>query len=235
MLRRIAGEDARVACVYHGVDLTRFDGRGRARAAGPHLLAVGRLHAAKGFDLAIEALARLATRGIGARLTLVGDGPERERLEAQARERGVADRVRFLEGMPQSGLLDLYREAWMLLMPSRVLANGRRDGIPNVVVEAMAMGLPVVGTRAAGLAEAISDGVDGALVPPDDAEALAAEVGRLVASPAEVDRLGAAARARIAERFDAERNFERLFALMNGGRAVALEHPAPAVQGAEGA
>ena len=233
MLRRIAGEDARVTCVYHGVDLMRFDGGGRARDATPRLLAVGRLHAAKGFDLAVAAVARLAARGIAVHLTLVGDGPERARLEAQVREAGVADRVTFIEGMAQTGLLDLYRHAWLLLMPSRVLASGRRDGIPNVVVEAMAMGLPVLGTRAAGLEEAIAHRVTGALVPPDDAEALAAELARLVADPAEIDRLGAAARARIGERFDAERNFERLLALMNGGRAAVPE--AVVAVGAEGA
>jgi len=233
MLQRLAGEEARIACVYHGVDLARFDGRDRARAAEPLLLAVGRLHAVKGFDLVIEAVARLAARGVAGRLVLVGDGPDRVRLEAQARERGVADRVTFVDGMPQTELLDLYRRAWLLLMPSRVLSNGRRDGIPNVVVEAMAMGLAVVGTRAAGLEEAIADGVDGALVPPDDAAALAAEVERLITHPAEIDRLGATARARIAERFDAEGNFERLLALMNGARAAAVELPAPAVPGVE--
>jgi glycosyltransferase involved in cell wall biosynthesis len=235
MLRRLAGEDARVACVYHGIDLARFDGRGRSRQGEPLLLGVGRLQAVKGFDLAVEAVARLAARGVAARLTLVGDGPDRRRLEALARERGVADRVTFLDGMRQSALLDLYRRAWMLLMPCRVLPNGRRDGIPNVVVEAMAMGLPVVGTRVAGLEETVTDGVDGALVPPDDAGALAAEVERLIGDPAGLDRLGVAARARVAERFDAERNFERLLALMNGGRAAALERPAAAMREAEGA
>jgi len=234
MLRRIAGDEARVTCVYHGVDLERFDGRGRTRTPEPLLLGVGRLHAVKGFDLAIEAVARLRERGIGARLILVGDGPDRARLEAQARERGVADLVTFVDGMPQSRLLDLYRRAWLLLMPSRVLANGRRDGIPNVVVEAMAMGLAVVGARAGGVEEAIAHGTGGTLVPADDAAALADEVGRLIADPAEIDRLGVAARAHIAERFDAERNFERLLALMSGGRTVALERPEPAMR-AEGA
>jgi glycosyltransferase involved in cell wall biosynthesis len=216
MLRALA-PGARVEWVYHGTDLSRFDGAVRARDAEPLLVAVGRLARPKGFDLAVRALGALARRGVAARLTLVGDGPEREALAALAAAEGVADRVAFAGTLTHAELLPLYRRAWLLLAPSRVMPNGRRDGIPNVVVEALAMGVPCVGTRAAGLEEAIVPGLTGALADPEDVAGLADAVAHLLADPAALERLGTAARARVRERFDAERNFERLFALWQRG------------------
>ncbi len=222
MLRALAGEEARVEDLHHGVDLARFDGAGRARAARPLLLTVGRLHAGKGYDLAIRALARLRTSGIPATLELVGDGPERARLAALAESLGVTDAVRFRGALAQRDILPLYRSAWLLLAPSRVLGNGRRDGIPNVIVEALAMGLPCAGTRAAGLEEAIADGINGVLAPPDDDQALADAIRPLLTDPSRLDRLGERARSGVRERFDVERNFERLFALLTGDDATEL-------------
>ena len=125
LLRELAGPGARVEWVAHGVDLARFDGSGRAPDPDPVLITVGRLSPPKGFDDAIRALALLRSRGREATLWLVGDGPERVALEALARETGVADRVRFLGALSHEELLPLYRRAWLLLAPSRVLANGR--------------------------------------------------------------------------------------------------------------
>jgi len=218
MLERLGGPRANVHRIYHGVDLERFDANGRSLAPRPLLLTVGRLAPAKGFDLAIRALAMLpAPAGREPRLTLVGDGPERARLGALAADLGVADRVTFAGTLAHDALLPLYRSCWLLLAPSRVLANGRRDGIPNVVVEAMAMGVPCVGTDATGIDEIVETGSTGAVVPPDDADALATAVARLIGSPEALPALGTAARLRVAESFDARANFDRLYALMNGG------------------
>lgn len=213
LLCELAGPAARVEWIYHGVDAQRFDGQGRTREDPPMLLVVGRLSRAKGFDLAVRALALLSARGHDARLVVVGDGPERGALETLAREEGIADRVSFRGALTHQALLPLYREASILIAPCRVLANGRRDGIPNVVIEAMAMGVPCVGTRAAGLEEAIVPGETGALCDPEDLPALADALESLLGDPALLDRLGARARASVLERFDAERNFERLYAL----------------------
>jgi glycosyltransferase involved in cell wall biosynthesis len=178
---------------------------------------VGRLARPKGFDLAIEAVAALRDRGRDARLVLVGDGPEREALAELVRARALEDRVTLTGSLNHDELLPYYRSAWLLVAPSRVMPNGRRDGIPNVVVEALAMGLPCVGTRAAGLEEAIEADVNGALVPPDDPRALAGAIEPLLRSPARIDAMGEEARGRVAAQFDAERNFERLYALMANG------------------
>jgi glycosyltransferase involved in cell wall biosynthesis len=221
MLRDLAGPGARVEWIAHGVDLARFDGTGRAPEPGPVLIAVGTLTPAKGFDDAIRALALLRSRGRAAALWLVGDGPERAALEALARESGVADRTRFLGVLGHEDLLPLYRRAWLLLAPSRVLPNGRRDGIPNVIVEAMAMGMPCVGTRAGGIEEAIVPGETGALAEPGDPASLAEAIESVLADPGALERLGRAARQRALERFDAARSFERFFALFEGRGADA--------------
>ncbi len=215
MLRGLGGPGSKVEWIYHGVDLERFDGAGRARDPEPLLVTVGRLSPPKGFDDALRAVALLQARGIFTRLVLVGDGPERATLEALARELGIADRVEFRGALFQDQVLALYRRAWLLLAPSRVLSNGRRDGIPNVVVEAMAMGLPCVGTRAAGLEEAIVPGETGDLGTAGEPETLASAVARLIADPEALDRMGARARARATGWFDAESNFERLMALFD--------------------
>lgn len=232
MLRRLAGPEARVEWIYHGVDTKLFDGRGRARDPEPILLAVGRLARTKGFDTAIRALGVLAGLGLRPRFLLVGDGPEREALVRLAEVAGVSGQVEFLGSIAQEELLPIYRRAWLLVAPSRMLPNGRQDGIPNVIVEALAMGLPCVGTRAAGLEEVIRPGENGDLAPPDDPDALAALLAPLLRDPARVDALSANAQRGIRSEFDAELNFERVYALMTGsGRAEAV--PAgPATPGA---
>jgi len=220
MLERLAGVPGRVHHIYHGVDLERFGGGARTPDPAPLLLAVGRLAPAKGFDLAIRALALLpAHDGPAPRLVLVGEGPERARLQGLAEELGVGSRVRFAGTLDHDALLPLYGRAWLLVAPSRVLASGRRDGIPNVVVEAMATGLPVVGTSATGIEEIVEAGISGWLVPPEDPQALAAALGAALEQPARLAGMGAAARRRVAEAFDQRVNFERLYALMNGAAA----------------
>jgi glycosyltransferase involved in cell wall biosynthesis len=231
MLRGLAGPDARVEWIYHGVDTARFDSRQRARARHPVLLAVGRLARPKGFDLAVRALGELNARGLEATLVVVGDGPQQGALEALARDTGSAARVSFRGALTHEQLLPLYHEAWALVAPCRVMPNGRRDGIPNVVVEALSTGLPCVGTRAAGLEEAIIPGQTGALCEPDDAGALTDALEPLLRDPGTLDRMSPRARAEALEHFDAERNFERLFALFEWAAAPAadaLRPPAPA-------
>lgn len=220
MLKKLA-PGAKVEWIYHGVDRRRFDGSGRTRDAQPLLVCVGRLAPTKGFDLAVRALGELRRRGVTPRLVFVGDGPERARLEALAKEGGVTGQIEHRGWLAQPELLPLYRRAWLLVAPSRVLANGHRDGIPNVIVEALAMGLPCVGTRAAGLEEAVTPGVTGELVAPEDPTALADALERLIGDPAAIDRMSANALGRALGTFDADRNFERLWALFESDGALA--------------
>ena len=188
----------------------------RKRAAEPTLLICGRLAQTKGFDDAMRALGVLATRGLRPKLVVVGDGPERAHLEEIARAGGVQDQVQWCGFLTHDQLEPHYAAAWMLVAPSVVLSNGRMDGIPNVIVEAMAAGLPVVGTRAAGLEEAVVPGQTGALCNQRDPVSLADALEPLLRDPAEVDRLSTMARANVGEAFDVERNFARLWELFEG-------------------
>lgn len=206
----------RVHWLYHGTDLSRFGRIVRARAAEPTLLIVGRLAKTKGFDDLFRALGVLAKRGLRPKLVVVGEGPERAALDAIAAEGGVTSQVQWCGSLTHDQLEPHYASAWMLVAPSVLLSNGRMDGIPNVVVEAMAAGLPVVGTRAAGLEEVVIPGRTGALCDQRDPEGLADAIASLLRDPDDLERLSAIARGSVTEAFDVDRNFEKLWALFEG-------------------
>lgn len=170
------------------------------------LLGVGRLVEKKGFELAIEALARLVECGIDARLRLVGpDDEAAPGLRARTNALGLGARVDFVGALGQRALLEEYRAASCFVMPCRVLGDGDRDGIPNVLVEAMACGLPVVTTAVGGIEELVADGVDGIVSPADDADALARALVRLHQDRALWSRLSKQGAATVRARFDGER------------------------------
>lgn len=146
--------------------------------AGPlRLLAAGRASHEKGFDVLLAALARPALRGVAAepqwRATLVTEGPERSRLEAQAAELGLGEYLSFLPLQPRAALFDLMREHQAVVVPSRM------EGLGMFALEALALGRPVVASRVGGLTEVVIDGDDGRLVPPDDPAALAGALADL--------------------------------------------------------
>jgi colanic acid/amylovoran biosynthesis glycosyltransferase len=184
--------EARTITHYNGVDLDRFQPDVTPRESGL-VLHVGRLVEKKGTKVLIEALANVAD----AKLIVIGDGPLRTALQRQARELG--DRVRFLGELPSDEVAQWMRRASVLAAPSLTAADGDAEGLPNVVVEAAASGLPVVGTRHSGIPEAIEDGVTGFLVPEGHAEALAARLAEVLGSESLRREMGVAAR-RLAER-----------------------------------
>ena len=201
--------------VHCGVDLSRNawcpDGREPAT-----LIAVGRLDPIKGFDVLVEAMARLQGSGIVARCRLIGAGPLEPSLRALAAARGVADRIDFAGAQPQSMVRQALNAATMFVLPSQVTADGNRDGIPVALMEAMASGCPVVSTRVSGIPELVEDGTSGLLVDPREPQALADAIARLLGDPALRRRFAVQARARIEEQFDARREALRMHAYMAG-------------------
>ncbi len=186
----------------HGVDLGRF--RHIDPPAGPVLvaLAVGRFVEKKGFADAIRAVS-MAGRPV--RLRFVGDGALRGQLEDLAAELGVADRVEFLGRCTHASLASHYAAADVVVVPSVVDRAGDRDGLPNVVLEAMASGRPVIASDVAAISSAVRDRVTGVLLPPGDPAALAWALDELHDDPAARARMGAAARSEAAARFDLDR------------------------------
>jgi glycosyltransferase involved in cell wall biosynthesis len=167
----------------------------------------GRLTAAKALGTALEALARVE----GPSLAVVGDGEERESLERKARELGLNGRVEFLGAQPRERVLALLGSAQAVVLTSAW------ENFPNVVVEALASGTPVIATAVGGVGEIVSDGENGLLVPPGDPEAFAAAIRRFLAEPELRERLRARAASSV-ERFRPDRVFARLEEIL--GRAV---------------
>lgn len=213
---RSLGSATPVVAAYHGVELDHWP-RAETRASDgrcTRILAVGRLVPKKGFDVAVEALAILRRLGHEVELDFVGDGPERARLEKLAEARGLNGSVRFHGSRPPDALRAHYENADLMILPSIQLENGDRDGIPNVLVEAMAVGLPVVSTRTSAIPELVRDGETGLLVNPRDAEGLAGAIARVFADPAAARRRAQQARRDVETRFDLRHNSAELADLL---------------------
>lgn len=173
----------------------------------PRLLCLGRLRSEKGFDLAVQALARLGDRHGGTRLAVAGDGPDLEGLRQEAARMGVSDRTEFLGWAAPEDVPELILQASIVLVPSR------REAFGLVALEAAMMGRPVVATAVGGLPEVIADGKTGVLVPPEDASALADAISRLLADPERCSRMGVEARRRALAEFEWERHVDAYDAL----------------------
>lgn len=153
-----------------GVDVTEMQAAVGLRAPDPvRLLFVGRLVDKKGVDVLLQALCHVADL----RLDVIGDGPERQDLELLCDALGLGDRVSFLGVRGRSEVVTELQTAVALVVPSRVGAGGDQEGVPVVLAEAMAAGVPVIASDLGGISEHLMDGVTGILVPPSDVQALA--------------------------------------------------------------
>jgi glycosyltransferase involved in cell wall biosynthesis len=205
-----AGFEHKLSCIYHGLDAGQYQPNGGPPPGRPNVLAVGQLKEKKGFAYLLNACHILKERGYDLECQIVGEGPLRAALAAQIRELGLEGRVTLRGALPHDAVIDAYRHATVFVLPCVVSANGDRDGIPNVILEAMAMGLPVISTRHSGIPEAVEEGVTGLLVPPADPAALADALARLLDDPAARREFGLRGRRKVADHFDAERNVRRL-------------------------
>jgi glycosyltransferase involved in cell wall biosynthesis len=207
-LRRVvpaAGSKVRV--IHHGVDAALFrPGRGTP-SPPPLVLSAGRLVEKKGFPDLLRACALL---GSDARLRILGDGPLRADLERLLAELGLEERVELGGGFTQAGLARELRRAAVFALTPVVTAAGDRDGIPNVLLEAMAAGVAVVATDVGGIAEVVVDGRTGLLCPAGDVERIASSLASLISDHPLRARLGRAARAAVMERFDAQAGARRI-------------------------
>lgn len=166
-----------IGVLSNGVDITahRPPDEGRAHRHGPvRLIFVGRITTQKGVDLLIDSLGDGELRGRDWTLDLIGDGPMLAAYQEQAAALGIADRIQFHGWLERPAVRELYRAADLFVFPSRY------EGMPNVVLEAMASGLPVLGTRIAGTEELVDPEINGLLIDPDDGQGLRRELCRLL-------------------------------------------------------
>jgi glycosyltransferase involved in cell wall biosynthesis len=160
------------------------------------MLAIGRLASVKGFPVLFAACRRLSEQGLGWSLRIAGDGPERAALEGRARALGLIDHIDFLGPLAPAAVQAELRAAGMLVLPSFL------EGIPVVLMEAMAAGVPVVASRVGGVAELVEDRVSGRLVAPGSSEDLAAAIRETWEHGEEASRRAIAARKAVERGFD---------------------------------
>jgi glycosyltransferase involved in cell wall biosynthesis len=224
-LQSLSPDPARVHLSYHGLDLSRFasfegtrPARDGADAQDPALLlSVGRAVEKKGYDILLAALA-LLPKSLAWRFVHIGGGEVLSKLKAQAETLGLTSRITWLGSRAQEEVLAEYRESDLFVLPCRIAGDGDRDGLPNVLVEASSQGLACISTTVSGVPELLSDGVNGLLVPPEDASALSAAVARAIADPELRLRLGAAAETRVRANFDHKSSIEDLTQLFRAAR-----------------
>jgi glycosyltransferase involved in cell wall biosynthesis len=222
--------NAEVHLLYHGLDRGNFSPpdsfgslRDGSRSDDPvRLLSVGRFQPKKGFDVLLRALALVRHHVV---LSLVGYGPEEQRLRRLTRTLQLEDRIRWVGQVDHLAVRSLLRENDLFVLASRIARDGDRDGLPNVVVEALSQGLPVVASRISALPEIIEDGVNGRLVPPEDPAALAAALSALIEDPAARRRMGAAGIHRVAEGWDVEVGVRRLLTLLRRALGEVASEP----------
>lgn len=195
----------RVITHHNGVDTGFFRPSGAPPEPGL-ILHVGRLVEKKGTAALLDAVAITET----ARLVIVGDGPLRPSLERRARTLGIEARVCFTGALRPAEVLSWMQRAWLLAAPSVTAGDGDGEGLPTVLCEAAAAGLPVVATRHSGIPEAVAEGETGLLSPEGDVALLARNLSLLLGSPRLRESLAGAARLRALDRFDLARQTERL-------------------------
>jgi glycosyltransferase involved in cell wall biosynthesis len=201
---------APVTRIYNGLDLDQFTPNGTHPDATPLVLAVGRLVEKKGFDDLIRASTILKKKGIAFQCKIVGTGSEERRLRDMIQELDVQDMVTLTGPMPREELVGLYPRASVFVAPCVVGSDGNRDGLPTVLIEAMALQVPVISTPVTGIPEIVHDGETGQLVSPNDPVELAMAIECTLQDRERAVAMASAGRKLVEDRFDLRRNVSQL-------------------------
>lgn len=219
-LQNLSRNGTPIHTVYHGLDDGIFSNSNVRRAkerlpaagigAPPLILSVGRLVEKKGFDVLLEACQILRKERLLFRCEIIGEGPMAERLSRLLLEFDLKEQVQILKFIPQEKLVKKYPQAKVFALPCQITRNGDRDGIPNVLLEAMAMGLPVVATDVSGISEVVVPFKNGILVPPQNPQALAAAMKEVLTNQQAYRHFITAAKKLVNENFNLTNNVTQL-------------------------
>jgi len=201
---------SKIVHITYGAPLTAEPRQPRDIIPPYQLLALGRLVEKKGFPLLLAACRNLAEWGVDFRLTLAGDGPQRRHLLGLVQEYALGDKVNFLGHVPHNRVPELFRQADQFIMPCIVARRGDRDGLPNVILEALAFQVPVVATDVNGVNEAVIPGKTGWLVPQQEPRLLAQAMREALSQPEEAQRRAQNGRELVRREFDSTTNYARL-------------------------
>jgi glycosyltransferase involved in cell wall biosynthesis len=217
--------DDKLHVVYHGVE-TVLEHAGiqqresSASNSDTTIIAVGRLVEKKGFDVLIRAFALVVRQKPDCRLMIVGDGPEKKHLMELIQQSGLQHRVELTGWQEPQITQSLIAQATLLAAPSRAAQDGDMDGIPNVILEAFAAGVPVVAGNLQGITEAVKDRETGLIVEPADVHGLASAINELLDDPQLRSRLAHNACQAVKERFDPAENAGQLAGLLSAGESA---------------
>ncbi|HWJ61954.1 MAG TPA: glycosyltransferase family 4 protein [Acidimicrobiales bacterium] len=206
-----------IRCGVDAVEFPRREPRHRTPSDPLRAVVIGTLHEVKGQTHLVEACRRARDEGTDVHLTLVGDGPDRADLVAQVVAGGLGGAVSFTGAVAQPRVRQLLASADVLVAPSVPSADGRREGLPVVIVEAMAVGVPVIASRLSGIPEIVRHEDTGLLVEPGDAEGLAAALTRIARQPAVAAAWADRAHELVADEFDNDRSARELARRFAGG------------------
>ena len=205
-----------IRLLYHGLDLERFSdvsrrhlNNGSAEHVRVKILSVGRAVSKKGYDILIEALAKLP-EDLHWTFVHVGGGPLLDDLKRQARVLHLQARIDWLGPLSFSKVLEQYRDADIFVLASRIDSDGDRDGLPNVLMEALSQRLACISTDISGIPELLRNGENGLIVKSEDVDALAKAIERLIGDTEYRDVLGSEGRRTVEEAFDLKRNVQLL-------------------------
>jgi glycosyltransferase involved in cell wall biosynthesis len=225
-----ASSNGKLHCIYHGLDLAQvqFQWPRELNGRPPVILSVARLVEKKGLSDLLAAVDILRRRGRSFRVEIVGEGPQRQALQDQVARLDLNDYVSLAGAQTYDAVCRAYERASIFALPCLVAPDGDRDGIPNVLLEAMGSGIPVVASAVSGIPELIESERNGLLVPPSSPVELADALDRLLASPDLRNRLTLAARRKIETHFSIERSSMQLLALFQDGAVGPLSSEAAA-------
>ena len=202
--------NGKLHCLYHGLELEDYQPEFSTPSAIPMITSVGQLKEKKGFTYLLEACQILREKGYAFQCRIIGEGPLRSALEQQIRHSSLESHVTLCGALPHESVIDQLKASTLFVLPCVTSSDGDRDGIPNVILEAMAMQLPVISTSHSGIPEVIDDESNGLLVPPADSKSLAQAMARLLDQPELRDEMGERGRETVTKNFDAVQNADRL-------------------------
>ena len=213
------GHKTSIQRIYHGIDVDLFSGNcAEQQPPGQpyRILTIARLTAKKGLPTVLRALKLLTDKGLSINHVLIGDGDDRDMILALVNALGLTSVSRSLGTRPHHEVLEHYRNADLFVLGCEVASNGDRDGIPNVLLESMAMGVPVVATDISAIPELVENGITGLLVPPHQPDRLAEAMQRMLIDQELRNRVIPAARQTVAKGFDNRRLIQDLAEVYRG-------------------
>jgi len=211
-LIRLGCDEKKIIVHRMGIDLKKFKFSERIKQPGEpiKILTIGRLVEKKGHEYAIRAIAKVVKKYRNIEYLIAGDGPLRNKLEGLVQELGIEKHVKFLGAIEQNEVLKLYQQAHIFVLPSITASNGDQEGIPVVLMEAQATGLPVISTYHTGIPEVIVEGKSGFLVPEKDVDALAERLEYLIEHPEIWPEMGRYGRKFVEEKYDIKKLNQKL-------------------------